>query len=59
METSDSQSNMNETNTDRVFAVTEEQTKDRAFYTEILGWSEDVWRFDNLAADGVPALNML
>ena len=59
LETSDSQSNMNETNTDRVFAVTEEQTKDRAFYTEILGWSEDVWRFDNLAADGVPALNML
>ena len=37
METSDSQSNMNETNTDRVFAVTEEQTKEKTFYTETLG----------------------
>ena len=59
LETSDSQSNMNETNTDRVFSVTEEQTKEKAFYTEILGWSEDVWSFDNLAADGIPALKML
>ena len=50
---------MNETNTDRVFGVTEEQTKDRAFYTEILGWSEDVWRFDSIAEDGIPELNIL
>lgn len=59
LETSDSQSSMNEANTDRVFTVTEEQIKEKVFYTETLGWSEDVWSFDGLAADGVPALNIL
>ena len=59
LETSDSQSNMNETNTDRVFAVTEEQTKEKTFYTETLGWSGEVWSFDSIAEDGIPELNIL
>ena len=59
LETSDSQSSMNETNADRVFAVTEEQAKEKAFYTETLGWSEGVWDFDSLVADGIPALKIL
>ena len=56
LETSDSQSSMNEANTDRIFTVTEEQVKEKAFYMETLGWSEDVWSFDSLSADGVPVL---
>ena len=56
LETSDSQSSINEANTDRIFTFTEEQAKEKAFYTETLGWSEDVWSFNSLAADGVPAL---
>ena len=52
LETSDSQSSMNEANTDRIFTVTEEQVKEKAFYMETLGWSEDVWSFDSLSADG-------
>ena len=59
LETSDSQSNMNETNADRVFAVTEEQTKEKTFYTETLGWSGEVWSFDSIAEDGIPELNIL
>ena len=50
---------MNEANTDRIFTVTEEQVKEKAFYTETLGWSADVWSFDSLAADGIPALKKL
>lgn len=59
LETSDSHSSMNDTNADRIFAVTEEQAKEKAFYTETLGWSEDVWNFDSIAADGIPALKKL
>ena len=59
LETSDSQSSMNEANTDRIFTVTEEQVKEKAFYTETLGWSEDVWNFDSIAADGIPVLKKL
>ena len=59
LETSDSHSSMNDTNADRIFAVTEEQAKEKTFYTETLGWSADVWSFDSLAADGIPALKKL
>ena len=59
LETSDSHSSMNDTNADRIFAVTEEQAKEKTFYTETLGWSEDVWSFDSLSADGVPVLKKL
>ena len=59
LETSDSQSSMNEANTDRIFTVTEEQVKEKAFYMETLGWSEDVWNFDSIAADGIPVLKKL
>ena len=30
---------------------TEEQLGAKTFYTETLGWSEDVWSFSNLDAD--------
>ena len=59
LETSDSHSSMNDTNADRIFAVTEEQVKEKVFYTETLGWSEDVWNFDSIAADGIPVLKKL
>ena len=59
LETSDSHSSMNDTNADRIFAVTEKQVKEKVFYTETLGWSEDVWNFDSIAADGIPALKKL
>ena len=59
LETSDSHSSMNDTNADLIFAVTEEQVKEKVFYTETLGWSEDVWNFDSIAADGIPALKKL
>ena len=56
LETSDSVSNMNEGNGDRIFSVTEEQSRDRAFYIETLGWSEEVWDFDRLSAGGLPGV---
>ena len=56
LEISDSISNMNEGNGDRIFSVTEEQSRDRAFYIETLGWSEEVWDFDRLSAGGLPGV---
>ena len=53
---SDSISSMNEENADRIFQITEEQSRDRAFYIETLGWSEEVWEFDLLPAGGLPGI---
>ena len=56
LETSDSISSMNETNGDRIFSVTEEQSRDPAFYIETLGWSEEVWDFERIPAGGLPGI---
>ena len=56
LENSDSISSMNEENADRIFQITEEQSRDRAFYIETLGWSEEVWEFDLLPAGGLPGI---
>ena len=56
LDSSDSQSNINDTNTDRIFPVSQQQTEEKSFYLETLGWSEDVWNFDSLAAGGLPEL---
>ena len=56
LDSSDSQSNINETNTDRIFPVSQQQAEEKSFYLEILGWSEDVWAFGGLAAGGLPEL---
>lgn len=56
LDSSDSQSNINDTNTDRIFPVSQQQTEEKSFYLETLGWSEDVWNFDSLAARGLPEL---
>lgn len=56
LESSDSISSMNEGNADRIFQITEEQSRDRAFYIETLGWSEEVWDFDWLLAGGLPGI---
>lgn len=56
LDSSDSQSNINETNADRIFPVSKQQTAEKTFYLETLGWSEEVWDFDSLAAGGLPEL---
>ena len=56
LDSSDSQSNINETNADRIFPVSQQQAAEKAFYLETLGWSEEVWDFDGLAAGGLPEL---
>lgn len=56
LESSDSISSMNERNADRIFQIAEEQSRDRAFYIESLGWSEEVWEFDLLPAGGLPGI---
>ena len=56
LDSSDSQSNINETNADRIFPVSQQQAAEKAFYLETLGWSEAVWDFSALAAGGLPAL---
>lgn len=53
---SDSQTNIDETNADRVFAVTAGETRDPAFYTGRLGWSEEVWDFSAVSGGGTPRL---
>lgn len=53
---SDSQTNIDEANADRVFAVTAEETRDPAFYTGRLGWSEEVWDFSTVHEGGTPRL---
>ena len=56
LDSSDSKSNINETNTDRIFPVSQQQTEEKSFYLETLGWSEDVWDFDGLTWGGLPEL---
>lgn len=56
LDSSDSQSNINETNAGRIFPVSQQQAAEKAFYLETLGWSEEVWDFDGLAAGGMPEL---
>ena len=56
LDSSDSQSNINENNTERVFPVSQQQTEEKSFYLETLGWSEDVWDFDGLTWGGLPEL---
>lgn len=56
LETSDSQSNLTDTNTGRVKTVTEEQSREKTFYTDQLGWSEEIWNFDNVESGGLPGL---
>ena len=56
LDSSDSQSNINETNAGRIFPVSQQQAAEKAFYLETLGWSEEVWDFDGLAAGGLPEL---
>ncbi len=53
LEDSDSQTNAD---LDAVTTVTADQLKEKQFYTDELGWSEEVWNFDALAAGGVPGL---
>ena len=56
LDSSDSQSNINENNTEWVFPVSQQQTEEKSFYLETLGWSEDVWDFDGLTWGGLPEL---
>lgn len=56
LDSSDSKSNINETNAGRIFPVSQQQAAEKAFYLETLGWSEEVWDFDGLAAGGMPEL---
>lgn len=56
LESSDSLTNRDETNADRIKTVTEEETLDPAFYTGALGWSEEIWDFSRVADGGTPRL---
>lgn len=56
LETSDSQSNRKEENADRIFPVTEQEVMEKTFYTDTLGWSEEIWEFDRLTEGGLPEL---
>ena len=56
LESSGSESNLSPETEHRVFSATEEETREPSFYTDILGWSEAIWSFDRLAAEGIPSL---
>lgn len=56
LDSSDSTSNLHGGNADRVFSVSEEETAKKYFYTETLGWSEDVWDFREVTGGGLPKL---
>lgn len=58
LETSDSLTNIVEESADLspVRTLTQAQAADETFYTDILGWSKEIWNFDALASGGVPAL---
>ncbi len=56
LDSSDSTSNRNEANTDRIFQVSFEETKEKSFYIETLGWSEETWDFETLTEEGRPRL---
>ena len=56
LDSSDSTSNRNEANTDRIFQVSFEETKEKSFYIETLGWSEETWDFETLTEEGLPRL---
>ena len=56
LESSDSLTNQTEGNAGRVNLVTAEQAQDPNFYTQQLGWSEDIWDFGALTEGGTPAL---
>ncbi len=56
LESSDSESNLSPETEHRVFSATEEETREPSFYMDILGWSEAIWSFDRLAAEGIPSL---
>lgn len=56
LETSDSQSSRKEENADRIFPVTEQEVMEKTFYTDTLGWSEEIWGFDRLTEGGLPEL---
>lgn len=52
-------SNITDANQDRIHSVTEETLRSKEFYTKTLGWSEEIWNFDNVAVDGTPILKNL
>lgn len=53
---SNSTTNRNDSNQDRIKQATEEEVKDRLFYRTKLGWSEEIWNFDFLASGEGPKL---
>lgn len=53
---SDSLTNRDETNADRIKQVTGDQLLDPGFYTDSLGWSEEIWDFSQVASGGTPQL---
>lgn len=53
---SDSLTNRDETNADRIKQVTGDQLLDPGFYTGSLGWSEEIWDFSQVASGGTPQL---
>ena len=42
--------------TGKISIASAEQMGSKAFYTDTLGWSEDVWKFDNVESGGLPTL---
>lgn len=56
LDSSDSQTSVTDTNTEQIHAISEEESRDPAFYTGRLGWSEEVWDFAPVADGGTPQL---
>lgn len=56
LDTSNSLTNQTDTTQGILSAVSSETASSRQFYLDMLGWSETVWNFDELAAGGLPSL---
>lgn len=56
LDTSNSHTNRSEATSSVVYSVTEQQAAEKSFYIDNLGWSEEIWNFDNLVSGGIPEL---
>lgn len=56
LDTSDSHTNLSDATSSVVYSVTEKRAAEKAFYIDDLGWSEEIWNFDNLVSGGIPEL---
>lgn len=56
LESSDSRSSRNAGNETRILSVSDIRAGEKAFYTDDLGWSGEVWDFAGVPAGGTPVL---